>query len=167
MKTQFPKVRPTLPLLIAVLLGTMVMPAFAGRHKHKHHHRSSRSYYSGHHHYSRSYYRAPRVSVGIYASPYYRPYYRPYRPYYAPYYAPAPVVYAPPVAVVRPVTVRAGAPTTYDVQRELARLGYYGGTLDGAMGPRTRAAIRTYQVDRGLPVTGQMDGNLLRSLRLL
>ncbi|HWL51484.1 MAG TPA: peptidoglycan-binding domain-containing protein [Chthoniobacteraceae bacterium] len=166
MKTPFPKIRPTLPFLVALLLGAMVTPVFAGRHGH--HHRSSRSYHSGYYS-SRSYYRAPRVSVGIYSSPYYAsPYYRSYyRPYYAPYYAPAPVVYGRPVTVVRPVTVQSAAPSTYEVQRELARLGYYGGALDGAMGPRTRAAIRTYQVDRGLPVTGRVDGNLLRSLRLL
>jgi len=165
MKTQFPKFRLTLPFLVAVLLGAMVMPALAGRSRHYH---SSRSYHSSHYS-SRSYYRAPRVSVGIYSSPYYyNSYYRPYdRPYYAPYYAPAPVVYGSAVTVVRPVTVRAAGPSTYEVQRELARRGYYGGALDGAIGPRTRAAIRTYQVDRGLPVTGQVDGNLLRSLRLL
>lgn len=162
MKTQFPNIRIPVAFLVLVLLGTMVSPVLAGRHKHRHH---SRSYHSSRYYHSHSYYRAPRVSVGIYSSPYYRSYY--HRPYYAPYYAPAPVVYGSPVTVVRPVTVAATAPSTYEVQRELAKRGYYGGTLDGQMGPRTRAAIRTYQVDRSLPVTGRVDGNLLRSLRLL
>ncbi len=162
MKTQFPKIRKTVPL-VALLLGVMALPAFAGRSRHHHSHRSSsRSYHSHHSHsyrsggyYSRSYYRAPRLSIGVYSSPYY------YDPYYPRYYAPAPVVYSRPVAVVQ------RGSSTYEVQRELAKRGYYGGALDGAMGPRTSAAIRTYQVDRGLPVTGRVDGNLLRSLRLL
>ena len=54
-----------------------------------------------------------------------------------------------------------------DVQRELRRKGYYGGAVDGDIGPQTRASIRAYQVDRGLPVTGRIDTPLLRSLRLL
>ncbi len=53
------------------------------------------------------------------------------------------------------------------VQQELARRRYYRGPIDGQVGPQTRAAIRVYQVDKGLPVTGRIDGALLKSLRLI
>ena len=93
-------------------------------------------------------------------------------PYYAPrpYYGPPAVVYSRPVYVdERPVYYSAPRPVNLDlaVQRALARRGYYGGVIDGDIGPQTRAAIRVYQVDRGLPVSGRVDGNLLRSLDLL
>lgn len=51
-----------------------------------------------------------------------------------------------------------------DVQRELRRRGYYRGSLDGDIGPGSRAAIRAYQYDRGLSATGRIDSSLLRSL---
>lgn len=53
-----------------------------------------------------------------------------------------------------------------DVQRALRRNGYYGGDIDGDIGPESRAAIREYQRDRGLPATGRIDSSLLRSLRI-
>jgi hypothetical protein len=51
-----------------------------------------------------------------------------------------------------------------DVQQELRRRGYYRGSIDGDIGPASRAAIRRYQADRGLSVTGRIDSTLLRSL---
>lgn len=36
-----------------------------------------------------------------------------------------------------------------ELQRRLARAGYYGGSIDGIMGPQTRRAIRAYERDRG------------------
>lgn len=51
-----------------------------------------------------------------------------------------------------------------DVQRALRRRGYYFGDVDGDIGPRSRAAIRDYQADHRLPITGRVDGPLLRSL---
>lgn len=53
-----------------------------------------------------------------------------------------------------------------EVQRELSRLGYYRGSIDGVIGPRSRAAIRAYQADHGMVITGRIDATLLRSLRL-
>lgn len=53
-----------------------------------------------------------------------------------------------------------------DVQQELARQGYYCGAIDGVIGPRSRAAIRAFQADRGLLVTGRIDPVLLRALGL-
>jgi len=99
----------------------------------------------------------PRVGVGI---GFYGPGPYAYDPYYyggAPYYGPA--------VVVR-TGYAVGGSVEIDVQRALAHRGYYGGPVDGAIGPQTRAAIRTYQVDRGLPVSGRIDGPLLRSLHL-
>ena len=79
---------------------------------------------------------------GPYASTYGRPgfvYNQPYSPY--------------------TVTLRSA-----DIQRELARLGYYRGNIDGVIGRRTREAIRYYQLDNGLAVTGAINQALLQSL---
>jgi hypothetical protein len=51
------------------------------------------------------------------------------------------------------------------VQTELARLGFYDGPISGVIGPRSQMAIREFQEAQGLPVTGQMDENLVRALR--
>jgi peptidoglycan hydrolase-like protein with peptidoglycan-binding domain len=58
----------------------------------------------------------------------------------------------------------AAASIEADVQRALQRLGYYRGSIDGDIGPRSRAAIREFQGDTGLAVTGRIDGALLRTL---
>ena len=59
-----------------------------------------------------------------------------------------------------------GDSTGVQVQRELARDGYYRGTIDGIVGPGTRAAIAAYQRDEGLRVTGAIDSRLLDSLNV-
>jgi hypothetical protein len=51
------------------------------------------------------------------------------------------------------------------VQSALARRGYYHGAIDGVLGPETRSAIRAFQAQRGLAVTGQIDKNLIRALQ--
>jgi peptidoglycan hydrolase-like protein with peptidoglycan-binding domain len=51
-----------------------------------------------------------------------------------------------------------------DIQRRLVDLGYDPGAADGLFGPRTRAAIRAFQADRGLPATGRPDGTTLQAL---
>jgi peptidoglycan hydrolase-like protein with peptidoglycan-binding domain len=53
-----------------------------------------------------------------------------------------------------------------DVQRALRRRGYYHGPIDGDIGPGSRSAIREYQADHGLRMTGRIDGSLIRSLGL-
>ena len=137
----------------------------------------------------------PNTSIGvsIYSGPgpySYRRYHDgyPYYPVYGGpvYVAPPPVVYAPPAVVVAEPPVYYGnpvPPVRYEaapvpqpapaidtkllqVQENLRRLGYYKGSVDGFNGPSTRAAIRGYQVDRGLPVTGRMDKELLQDLGL-
>lgn len=59
----------------------------------------------------------------------------------------------------------AGDPLTRDVQRELLRLGYYDGAIDGLYGPATRQAIERYQYDHGRTVTGNVGRSLLEELR--
>jgi hypothetical protein len=53
-----------------------------------------------------------------------------------------------------------------DVQTALAREGYYDGAIDGNFGPATRNALRGYQRDHGLQVTGNIDRAVTRALRL-
>jgi hypothetical protein len=52
------------------------------------------------------------------------------------------------------------------VQSELARRGYYHGPIDGVIGTGSRQAIRGFQEAKGLPVTGLIDPNVLRALKL-
>lgn len=129
--------------LTVAAMGMLALPALADWHGHG-------GYYGG------GYYGGPRVSIGI-GLPLYAPYY--YGPaYYGPaYYAPRPVV----------VGREVGGGVVVDVQRSLARKGYYRGVIDGDMGPRTRAAIREWQADCRMPVTGELDTPTLRSLALL
>ena len=51
-------------------------------------------------------------------------------------------------------------------QRNLQQLGYRPGPVDGLVGPRTRAAIRRYQVSQGLPVDGMLTADLAERLDL-
>jgi hypothetical protein len=52
------------------------------------------------------------------------------------------------------------------VQQLLSELGYNPGPLDGIPGPRTRAAIESFQQSLGLPVTGQVTPGLLDRLAI-
>ncbi|HSK40966.1 MAG TPA: peptidoglycan-binding domain-containing protein [Arenibaculum sp.] len=52
-----------------------------------------------------------------------------------------------------------------EVQEELTRRSYYLGAVDGIAGWRTRQAIRDFQRDAGLPVTGDPGHGLLQELR--
>ena len=51
------------------------------------------------------------------------------------------------------------------VQKSLLNLGYNPGGADGAMGKRTAAAIRKYEKDNGLRVTGKVTKTLIASLQ--
>ena len=82
------------------------------------------------------------------------------------------VSFVAPVPVYRTVYVTRPAPSyaTYAqpslarAQVRLARLGYYPGPIDGDFGPMTSQAIRSYQIDYGLPVTGRLDSRTRASL---
>ena len=82
----------------------------------------------------------------------------------------APPVYRP-VYVVQPARAYTtssyatySAPVLYRAQTRLARLGYYRGPIDGDFGPMTNRAIRNYQADYGLPITGRLDSRTRASL---
>ena len=53
----------------------------------------------------------------------------------------------------------------HQVQSELAKLGYSPGEIDGRMGEQTKIAIRTFEADRGWPVTGAVSDMLLQELQ--
>jgi len=50
-------------------------------------------------------------------------------------------------------------------QQRLNQLGYNAGTADGVMGARTQNALRTFQSDYNLPVTGRLDSATSQALR--
>lgn len=49
-------------------------------------------------------------------------------------------------------------------QELLIKRGFDPGTADGHVGPRTREAVRAFQLTAGLPVTGEIDAALLKAL---
>jgi len=57
-----------------------------------------------------------------------------------------------------------GTVSVRDLQDELARRGYYKGTVDGVMGPLTRQAITDFQQDNNLRTTGRVTPALLSRL---
>lgn len=59
-----------------------------------------------------------------------------------------------------------GESTVTGVQSQLAQQGYYSGSIDGIIGAETRAAIRRYQRDHGLSITGTITPDLISSLGL-
>ncbi len=115
------------------------------------------------------------IGVGLGVGPYWGPRYyydAPYG-YYPPpvYVAPPPVWYGRPVpepGIYPPPPAALPAPvvnvTLVRVQDALRVRKYYQGSVDGVNGPLTEAAIRAYQTDRNLPVTGKVDGSLLADL---
>jgi His-Xaa-Ser repeat protein HxsA len=54
--------------------------------------------------------------------------------------------------------------TVSAVQSELAKLGYYNGSIDGSLGDQTEDALARYQEDNDLSVTGTVDAATLQSL---
>ena len=56
--------------------------------------------------------------------------------------------------------------TVRQVQRALQEDGYYTGDNRGNFCFETRVAVRRYQRDKGLPITGKIDDALLKSLGL-
>jgi hypothetical protein len=52
------------------------------------------------------------------------------------------------------------------VQERLQAAGFSPGPMDGHLGPQTRAALRRYQQRKRLPVTGTLDPQTLKALRI-
>lgn len=60
----------------------------------------------------------------------------------------------------------AARPRLRQVQERLQAAGFAPGPLDGRLGPQTRAALRHYQQRKGLRVTGTLDPQTLKALRI-
>lgn len=60
--------------------------------------------------------------------------------------------------------VRPRSDTVAEIQRELARHGFYGGPTDGVYGPRTDAAIRDFEQAAGLRPSAEPNDMLLASI---
>jgi peptidoglycan hydrolase-like protein with peptidoglycan-binding domain len=58
-------------------------------------------------------------------------------------------------------------PLVEKVQASLVKLKFYSGPMDGLDGPQTGQAISAYQKSVGLPVSGHIDGFLLKRLGIL
>jgi len=58
------------------------------------------------------------------------------------------------------------AVTWLEVQVELTRRGFSGGSIDGIRGPQSSAALRAFQRAQGLTESGQLDESTARSLEL-
>ena len=116
----------------------------------------NRKTYEPHHHYHHGYYHRPYWGWGGWG--WYRPWYRPY--FYYPRTSIS--VYGSPGYSRYSYSDNLAA----QVQQALRTRGYYKGRIDGDIGAGSRAAIRAYQQDRGLGVTGRVDTALLRSLRI-
>jgi membrane-bound lytic murein transglycosylase B len=52
------------------------------------------------------------------------------------------------------------------VQSALTKRGYYRGPIDGVIGASSRRAIRAFQANQGLPLTGLIDRKLISALQL-
>ena len=63
-------------------------------------------------------------------------------------------------------TSRSGDVSSSAVQSALTKRGYYRGPIDGVIGASSRRAIRAFQANQGLPLTGLIDRKLISALQL-
>jgi peptidoglycan hydrolase-like protein with peptidoglycan-binding domain len=54
--------------------------------------------------------------------------------------------------------------TITEMQQRLTELGYGPGSADGKMGPRTVTALKKFQHDHKLPITGALDQQTINAL---
>jgi hypothetical protein len=69
-------------------------------------------------------------------------------------------------AQTSPSEVAPSVQTIVAVQKELAKLGYYHGQIDGIVGPETRKAISWFQSVDKLSVSGRIDDPTLKALQI-
>jgi peptidoglycan hydrolase-like protein with peptidoglycan-binding domain len=69
-----------------------------------------------------------------------------------------------PAKVAAPSAPRMPGEIINDIQRELARRGYYDGAVDGLYGPRTDAAIRDFEQAAGLKPSTEPSEALLQAM---
>jgi peptidoglycan hydrolase-like protein with peptidoglycan-binding domain len=77
---------------------------------------------------------------------------------------PAPAKAAAPPTPAAPSAPRMPGEIINDIQRELARRGYYEGVVDGLYGPRTDAAIRDFEQAAGLKASTEPNEALLQAI---
>ncbi len=125
-------------------------------------HRDDRRYYGGggnyrggYYGYAPSYYSYPRTSVAIGVGTGY---------YDTEYVGTYRNDYDRPIYRGRQVSEGVSSSLEVSVQKKLARLGYYSGSIDGDIGPATRRAITHFQRDNDLAQTGRIDRNLVSAL---
>jgi hypothetical protein len=63
-----------------------------------------------------------------------------------------------------PISPRTLGDITMDIQRELARRGFYDGSVNGLYGPKTHAAIRDFEHAAGLKPSMQPNEALLQAI---
>lgn len=139
----------------ALSLGAaLALTGAASAHDHDHGH----GRYWGHGaYYGRGYYHGGVLfGVGFYPG------------YWGPYGYPYPYDYPPPYYGTYQGRVVDDSHESLEaaVEQALAKKGYYHGDIDGVIGPMARQAIRDYQRDNGLAVTGRINNGLLGSLDL-
>lgn len=71
---------------------------------------------------------------------------------------------AAPTKVTAPSAPRSPGEMINDIQRELARRGYYDGVIDGLYGPKTDAAIRDFEQAAGLKPSTEPNEALLQAI---
>jgi len=69
-------------------------------------------------------------------------------------------------AQTSPSEVAPSEQTIVAVQKELAKLGYYHGQIDGIVGPETRKAISWFQSVDKLSVSGRIDDPTVKALQI-
>jgi peptidoglycan hydrolase-like protein with peptidoglycan-binding domain len=52
-----------------------------------------------------------------------------------------------------------------EIQVKLSKDGFYIGSIDGLFGPNIESAIRVYQLEQGLPVSGSPSKELLQYMQ--
>lgn len=70
----------------------------------------------------------------------------------------------PVVETAAPDAARSADPVVLAIQKALAEAAYGPVAVDGISGRQTEDAIRRFQLDQGLPVTGQIDDDLITRL---
>jgi peptidoglycan hydrolase-like protein with peptidoglycan-binding domain len=70
-----------------------------------------------------------------------------------------------PVATMSEIAAAEPASPVLEAQQLLTRLGFNVGEPDGKMGTRTHNAIRLFQLQSGLQVTGELTPELLEAMR--
>jgi hypothetical protein len=140
-------------LIIALVVGGLTASsAFAGsRHwnNHGHYRHGSNVHFS--------------IGLGDYPYGYGYGYGYPYGYGYGAY--PYGYGYAPRTTVYATARINDDA-TVAAVQRRLSQGGYYRGSIDGVIGPATRVAVRAFERRNGLPIDGEIDPQLLRTMGL-